>query len=202
MEDDDRPRAKKPRTTECIDIHVKVAGAALRVITIDPTETVRSIKDVLAPEGADATKVRLTHKGKQLRDDKTLEDLDIGDGAILILTFETQGGGVPEEPLVTGGGRRTAQREYGWYFFFGPAGLTSESISRWETDMAAAGFRLSDVERDGSMVSFKVLHTIVGPGRPDSTFQRVHNAMRITFPHMMDAGGLFFTGVVTCTPIE
>jgi len=76
-----------------MQIFIKTLTGRKQAMTLEPTDEIRSIKQSLQEkEGIQVDQIRLIYSGKQLADDKKIEDYNITAGGTIHMVLQLRGG--------------------------------------------------------------------------------------------------------------
>lgn len=76
-----------------LQLFIKSIDGKTRTINVDPTDTIATVKEKIRDkEGIDPEEQRLIYAGKNLMDDKTIEDYNISNESTLHLVLRVRGG--------------------------------------------------------------------------------------------------------------
>lgn len=77
-----------------MQLHVKTLTGRQQTFNFEPNAKVSDVKNALQErEGIQADQIRLIFAGKQLSDEKTLEDYSVVPGSVVHMVLQLRGGG-------------------------------------------------------------------------------------------------------------
>lgn len=84
--------SKRLRLVGGMQIQIKTLTGRQAAFNFEPTTTVRQVKHALMEkEGIQVDQIRLIHSGKQLNDEKTLEEYAVDPGSVIHMVLQLRG---------------------------------------------------------------------------------------------------------------